>query len=139
MPLPAPNLDDRTFQDIVDEAKRLIPRYTKEWTNHNLSDPGVALIELFAWMSEMVLFRVNQVPDRMYVHFLNLVGIEPFPPSVAPADLTFWLSAPAERPVRVPAGTQVATVGEDAVVFSTSVETLVEPPVLFAAQAANAA
>ena len=93
MALPAPNLDDRTFQDIVDEAKRLIPRYTPEWTNHNLSDPGVALIELFAWMSEMVLFRVNQVPDRLFVHFLNLVGIEPFPPSVARADITFWLSA----------------------------------------------
>ena len=99
MALPAPNLDDRTFQDIVDEAKRLIPRYTPEWTNHNLSDPGVALIELFAWMSEMVLFRVNQVPDRLFVHFLNLVGIEPFPPSVARADITFWLSAAQERTV----------------------------------------
>ena len=51
MSLPAPDLDDRSFQDIVDEAKRLIPRYCPEWTNHNLSDPGVALIELFAWMS----------------------------------------------------------------------------------------
>ena len=97
MALPAPNLDDRTFQDIVDEAKRLIPRYTPEWTNHNLSDPGVALIELFAWMSEMVLYRVNQVPDRLFVHFLNLVGIEPFPPSVARADITFWLSAAQEN------------------------------------------
>ena len=67
MALPAPNLDDRKFQDIVDEAKRLIPRYCPEWTNHNLSDPGVALIELFAWMSEMVLYRLNQVPDRLYV------------------------------------------------------------------------
>ena len=62
MPLPAPELDDRKFQDIVDEAKRLIPRFCPEWTNHNVSDPGVALIELFAWMSEMVLYRVNQVP-----------------------------------------------------------------------------
>ena len=107
MPLDPPNLDDRTFQDIVDEAKRLIPRFTPEWTNHNVSDPGVALIELFAWMSEMVLYRVNQVPDRLYVHFLNLVGIEPFPPSVARADLTFWLSSPADRVVRIPAGTEV--------------------------------
>ena len=74
MPLPAPNLDDRRFQDIVDEAKRLIPRYCPEWTNHNVSDPGVALIELFAWMSEMVLYRINQVPERLYVHFLNMVG-----------------------------------------------------------------
>lgn len=137
MPLDPPHLDDRSFQDIVDETKRLIPRFTPEWTNHNVADPGVALIELFAWMSEMVLFRVNQVPDRMYVHFLNLVGIEPFPPSVAHADLTFWLSAPAQRPVRVPVGTQVATVGDEPVVFSTSVEQLVAPPELVAAQAST--
>ena len=109
MALPAPNLDDRKFQDIVDEAKRLIPRYCPEWTNHNLSDPGVALIELFAWMSEMILFRLNQVPDRLYIKFLDLVGIEPFPPSVARADLTFWLSAVLDHAVTVPAGTEVAT------------------------------
>jgi predicted phage baseplate assembly protein len=138
--LEPPNLDDRTFQDIVDETKRLIPRFTPEWTNHNVADPGVALIELFAWMAEMVLFRVNQVPERMYVHFLNLVGIEPFPPSVARTDLTFWLSAPAERAVRIPAGTEVSTVGDDTdtVVFSTSAEALVSPPELVAAKSAAA-
>ena len=130
MPLDPPNLDDRTFQDIVDETKRLIPRFTPEWTNHNVSDPGVALIELFAWVSEMVLYRVNQVPERMYVEFLNLVGIEPFPPSVAHTDLTFWLSAPAERIVRVPTGTEVSTaLGDaDAIVFSTSDEGVVGSP-----------
>jgi predicted phage baseplate assembly protein len=142
MPLPAPNLDDRSFQDIVDEAKRLIPRYCPEWTNHNLSDPGVALIELFAWMSEMVLFRINQVPERLYVHFLNLVGIEPFPPSVARVDLTFWLSSVLEQPVAVPAGTQVTTAlsatasaGREAVVFTTNRELLIAPPVLRSAVA----
>lgn len=146
MPLPAPNLDDRTFQDIVDEAKRLIPRFCPEWTNHNLSDPGVALIELFAWMSEMVLYRLNQVPDRMYVHFLNLVGIEPFPPAVARANLTFWLSAPLDQPVAVPAGTEVTTAlsttagaaGRDPVVFSTSSELVITPPVLRAALTGSA-
>jgi len=137
MALPAPNLDDRTFQDIVDEAKRLIPRYTPEWTNHNLSDPGVALIELFAWMSELVLFRVNQVPDRLFVHFLNLVGIEPFPPSVARADITFWLSAAQDSTVIVPAGMQVTTAretpGEQAVVFTTVDQLDIRPPELTAA------
>src|SRR6476659_1335339 len=130
MALPTPNLDDRTFQDIVDEAKRLIPRYTPEWTNHNLSDPGVALIELFAWMSEMVLYRVNQVPERLYTHFLNLVGIEPFPPSVARADLTFWLSAVLDDPAVVPAGTEVTTPtssGGDAIVVSTTEELIIAP------------
>jgi len=140
MPLDPPHLDDRTFQDIVDETKRMIPRFTPEWTNHNVSDPGVALIELFAWMSEMVLYRVNQVPERMYVHFLNLVGIEPFPPSVARADLTFWLSAPAERPVRVPERTEVSTVlrESDAVVFSTVHDAVVTPPELVAAHTSTA-
>jgi predicted phage baseplate assembly protein len=135
MPLPAPELDDRKFQDIVDEAKRLIPRYCPEWTNHNVSDPGVALIELFAWMSEMVLYRVNQVPERLYVHFLNMVGIEPFPPSVARADLTFWLSTVLDAPVIVPANTQVTTAigassAEEAVVFSTARDLEIAPPQL---------
>ncbi len=145
MPLPAPDLDDRKFQDIVDEAKRLIPRYCPEWTNHNLSDPGVALIELFAWMSEMVLFRINQVPERLYVHFLNMVGIEPFPPSVARVDETFWLSAVLETPVIVPAGTQVmTTVGAnpaniEPVVFTTSQDLVIAPPKLMAAMTTTAA
>src|SRR6201991_2537539 len=131
MPLPAPNLDDRRFQDIVDEAKRLIPRYCPEWTNHNVADPGVALIELFAWMSESVIFRLNQVPEKLYVHFLNLVGIEPFPPSVARADLTFWLSAALEQTVVVPAGTPVATAGApDRVVFATVDDLAIRPPEL---------
>ena len=63
MTLPPPRIDMRSFQDIVDEAKRLIPRYAPEWTDHNLSDPGVALIELFAWMTESIIYRLNQVPE----------------------------------------------------------------------------
>jgi predicted phage baseplate assembly protein len=140
--LPAPNLDDRRFQDIVDEAKRLIPRYCPEWTNHNLADPGVALIELFAWMSEMILFRLNQVPDRLYVRFLELVGIEPYPPSVARADLTFWLSTVLDHPVVVSAGTEVATTalatGGQEILFSTVEDLIIAPPKLFAARTGKA-
>ncbi len=138
MPLPAPNLDDRKFQDIVDETKRLIPRYCPEWTNHNLSDPGVALIELFAWMSEMILFRLNQVPDRLYTKFLDLVGIEPFPPSVARTELSFFLSTALDHAVTVPRGTPVATAGAagsgDEVLFATTDDLVIAPPVLVAAK-----
>ncbi|GAB2460638.1 baseplate J/gp47 family protein [Jatrophihabitans fulvus] len=144
MPLPAPDLDDRRFQDIVDEAKRLIPQYCPEWTNHNVSDPGVALIELFAWMSEMVLFRVNQVPERLYTHFLNMIGIEPFPPSVARVDITFWLSAVLDTPVVVPSGTQVMTTAgassgsPDAVIFTTAHDLVIAPPKLVGAMTTTA-
>lgn len=142
MALPVPNLDDRSFQDLVDEAKRLIPRYTPEWTNHNLSDPGVALIELFAWMSETVLYRLNQVPDKLFTHFLNLVGVEPFPPSVAMTPMTFWLSAVQDSPVSVPSGMQVATIadnGERPVVFTTVTELAVMQPEFKAAATTDAA
>jgi predicted phage baseplate assembly protein len=131
MSLPAPNLDDRRFQDIVDEAKRRITRYCPEWTDHNVSDPGVALIELFAWMTEMILYRVNQVPDRLYVKFLELVGIELFSAAPARTDLLFTLAAPSPEPIRIPAGTQVGTErgqGEDQIVFMTDEDLhLVQP------------
>jgi predicted phage baseplate assembly protein len=141
MALPSPDLDDRRFQDLVDEAKRLIPRHCPEWTNHNVSDPGVALIELFAWMSEMVLYRLNQVPDRYYTKFLELVGIELFPPSVARADLTFWLSSITDQVVRVPKGTEVATAPQadgSHVIFTTNELLEIRQPELVAALTAGA-
>jgi predicted phage baseplate assembly protein len=132
MSLPVPNLDDRKFQDIVDEAKRLIPTYCPEWTNHNLSDPGIALVELFAWMTEMTLFRLNQVPDVFYTHMLNLLGFERFPASAARADLTFWLVGPIDAPVVVPAGTPVATGGDIGVprVFTTLHDLTISQPTI---------
>ena len=109
MSLPAPDLDDRRFQDIVDEAKRRINRLCPDWTDHNVSDPGVALIELFAWMTEMTLYRLNQVPDRMYVKFLELVGVELFSAVPARHDLELNLTAPPAEPVRIPGRTQEST------------------------------
>ena len=135
MSLPAPDLDDRRFQDIVDEAKRRINRLCPEWTDHNVSDPGVALIELFAWMTEMTLYRLNQVPDRLYVKFLELVGVELFSAVPARADLLFRLTAARDDVVRVPAGTQVSTERRDdeaAIVFLTDSEMQVTPPTLVA-------
>ena len=110
MPLPTVTLDDRHFQDIVDEAKGLIPQFCPEWTDHNVSDPGVTLIELFAWMTDLLLYRVNQVPDRMYVKFLEMIGVRLDPPRAARAPITFYLSAPQPGPVTITENTEVATV-----------------------------
>jgi hypothetical protein len=59
MPLTVPSLDDRTYQDLRDEALARIPVHTPEWTNFNESDPGVTLIELFAFLTENLLYRSN--------------------------------------------------------------------------------
>jgi predicted phage baseplate assembly protein len=123
MPLLAPNLDDRRFQDLVDDAKRLVQQRTQRWTDHNVSDPGVTLIEAFAWMTDQLLYRLNRVPDRNYVKFLELIGVHLYPPAAAHAQVTFWLSAPLPSTVTIPAGTEVATVrtGEQLpIVFSTT-------------------
>ena len=106
--IPSPNLDDRSFEDIVQEAIRLIPQYCPEWTNHNPSDPGIALIELFAWMTEMTLYRLNRVPDKNYLAFLELMGVTLTPPQPARTVLQFAIHPKADRVV-VPQGTRVAT------------------------------
>lgn len=133
MTLPAPRLDDRQFQDIVDEAKRRLQRLCPDWTDHNVSDPGVAVIELFAWMTEMMLFRLNQVPDRLYLKFLELMGIRLHGTSAASTTVLFHLTMPQADPVHIAAGTQVATErhgDERQLVFMTDRDLVVTPPVL---------
>lgn len=127
MPIPVPNLDDRKFQELVDEAKRRIPRYAPSWTDHNVSDPGITLIELFAWMTEQYLFRLNQVPDKNFVTFLNLIGASLEPAKAAKGSVTFTLgAAPTEdRRVIIPAWTEVATERtetKEAIVFTTDAQ-----------------
>src|SRR6266487_5674937 len=105
MALPAPNLDDRRFQSLVDEAKRYVQQNCPEWSDHNVSDPGVTLIELFAWMTDLILYRLNRVPDRNYLKFLELLGVGLFPPTAARTGVTFWLSAPQPDIIHVPLAT----------------------------------
>jgi predicted phage baseplate assembly protein len=122
MALPVPNLDDRRFQDLVDDAKRLVQQRCPEWTDHNVSDPGVTLIEAFAFMADQLLYRLNRVPDRQYVRFLDLIGVRLFPPMAARAPLTFYLSAPQPDTVHIAPGTQAATIRtetDEAIVFTT--------------------
>lgn len=120
--LPSSNLDDRTFADLVDECMLRIPRYCPEWTDHNLSDPGVTLIELFAWLTDQMLLRFNQVPRKNYVAFLELLGIRLQPPKPAQTDLAFYLTSDLSETYTIPEGTEVATVRTEqqpAIVFST--------------------
>jgi hypothetical protein len=74
MPIPLPELDDRPYPELVAEARALIPTLYPAWTNHNPTDPGIALVELLAWLTEMVLYRLDQVPEANYWAFLKLLN-----------------------------------------------------------------
>lgn len=74
MPIPLPNLDDRTYAELTAEAQALIPSLHPTWTNHNPSDPGMVLIELLAWLTEMLLFQVNEIPAANTDKFLKLLN-----------------------------------------------------------------
>lgn len=140
MSLPAPNLDDLRFQkDLVDEARKRIIHYCPEWTDYNLSDPGITLIELFAWMTELMVYRLNRVPDKNYIKFLELLGLQRKPASSARADLTFWLSvslpisAENQQSVIIPRGFQVRSDSstDEEIIFSTDRELEIVPPKLY--------
>src|SRR5881275_3339465 len=125
MLLQTPRLDDRSFQQIVDTVKSEIGKKCPEWTDHNVSDPGVTLIELFAWMTDMLLYRVNQVPDKNYIKFLELIGVQLEEPRAAIAPITFYLSAAQPVDVMIPANTEVATVRTEtnpAIIFTTEAD-----------------
>jgi len=119
--IPKSNLDDRTFDDIVEEAIRLIPRYCPEWTNHNPTDPGITLVELFAWMTEMTLYRLNQVPEKIYLSLLELMGLSLIPPQCARAVIRFFPVEGYKKPVQIKSGTQIAAIAsnDDTYMFET--------------------
>ncbi|MCX2954574.1 putative baseplate assembly protein [Lentzea sp. NEAU-D7] len=141
MAIPAPNLDDRRFQDLVDDAKRMVMRRCPEWTDHNVSDPGVTLIETFAFMVDQLLYRLNRVPDRMYLKFLDLIGLRLIPPAAASVDVTFWLSSAAHTELLVPAGTVTATLRtetQESTAFSTVAPLMIVPCELSTARTQDA-
>jgi predicted phage baseplate assembly protein len=128
--LPAPNLDDRTFQNLVDESRRHVQRRCPEWSDHNISDPGITLIETFAMMVDQLVYRLNRVPDRNYIKFLDLLGLELRAPGAAQGEATFWLAAPQPQTITVRAETEVSTDRtdvDDPIVFSTTEQLNIVP------------
>lgn len=84
---PVPSLDDRQFDDLMEELLALIPVYCPEWSWHSPADPGITLLELFAYLTDVMLYRVNYMPVRNLFAVLNLLGIQPLPPASARTQL----------------------------------------------------
>src|ERR1041385_4562907 len=89
MPLVQTKLDDKTFEVLVEASTKLIPRYSPEWTDHNRHDPGITLIELFAWLTEMQQFYLDAIGPESYLKFLKLLGTKPAPAVAARTEINF--------------------------------------------------
>ena len=131
MTLPQLSFDDRSFQELFSEARKRVQDKCPEWTEHNISDPGMTLIELFAWMTDMLVYRLNRVPDKLHVALLDLLGIDLEAPKAADTNLRFELTEPPARALTLKAfDTEVMTLhtgADDPVVFRVA-EDFVIPP-----------
>lgn len=124
MPILPPRLDDRSFDDLLEDLIARIPAHTPEWTNPRLGDPGRTLLELFAWLGDALLYRVNLIPERQRLVFLKLLGqgLRPARPATGIVSLAF--AQPTElAAVTLAAGARVKA----AVPFETLSETTVLP------------
>jgi hypothetical protein len=124
MSLPLPDLDDKTFEELLEEAKKLIPLYAPEWTDHNLHDPGITFIEHFAWLTEMQLYSLNRITDRHLLKYLGLLGIRPSPATPSRVDVQIT----SDDFKTISAGTPLKTVSASSeVMFETDEEIEVLP------------
>jgi predicted phage baseplate assembly protein len=109
-----PIIDDRSYASLVDEARARIPRYTPEWTNLNESDPGIVLTQLFAWLTELQIYRLSKVPELHYLKFLELLGLELEPAQAATAKLALQVTPTFNKTsIIVPAKTQISSAEPD--------------------------
>ena len=121
MPVPPPLLDSRTLQDILAQLREAAAADVPEWTPPPEGDAGTMLQRIFARLLELALQRLNQVPEKNLLAFLDTMGVSLLPPAAATVPLTFS-STPGSPPIFVPKGMQAGTLpsGEQpAVIFET--------------------
>lgn len=129
MPITPPDLDDLTYDRTVEELLRRLPVYAPELTDHNDSNPAVALIQLFAYLGEQVGYRLNRIPEKVHVELLLLLGIKLDPARAARSRVALLLADPrTATALTLPAGARVkAAKGQPPPTFETEVAVDVVP------------
>ena len=118
MALILPNLDDKSFQQIADESRLLIPSTAPEWTDHNVHDPGITFAELFAWLAEISHYRLNRTSAASYQRFFALMGVTPLAAQAAAVSVAFEFN-PLAQGVLAPANTKMWAIGLESLPFQT--------------------
>jgi hypothetical protein len=108
--LQPPNLDDRTFEDLVAEAINYVRGTSSAWDDLSFGDPGRVLLEAFAYITEIMIYRLNRLPEKVYIEFLRLIGVKLYPPGVAHTHLVFNIVKAQSTPIPIDKGTIVSTV-----------------------------
>jgi hypothetical protein len=131
MTLRSPKLDDRTFDQLMADALRVVQQKGIDWTDLSPGDPGIVLLELFAHLTEVMLYRLNRLPEKAYIEFLRLLGVTIQPPAAAGVDLLFSRSRASKNPILIPRGTRVTVerpaAGQEPPVFITVEEATILP------------
>ncbi|MFI7124739.1 hypothetical protein ACIBQ1_03545 [Nonomuraea sp. NPDC050153] len=132
MTIPPLTLDDLTWARMTEAIRARIPSASLgQWTLHAPVDPGVALLELYAWLLEQRLYLLDQVPDTLVRGVLRLLGITDPAPAVPAATVLALASGAAPGalpPAVVPAGTElVHALGTQRLVFTTDDDVALVP------------
>jgi hypothetical protein len=129
MSIPPPPLDSRDYAQLLADARSLAGERAPGWTDMTAGDPGEVLLELFAFLTESMIYRVNRLPERMYVAFLNLIGVSLEPPSAADVLLRFTLPTATDVATPIPRGTRAGSGGGQpaGTVFATVDDAVIDP------------
>jgi len=130
MSLRSPNLDDRTWDDLMAEAKAKVKQHCPAWNDRSVNDPGIVLLEAFAYLTDTMIYRINRLPEKAYIEFLRLLGVQLEPPAAATVRLELTRTG-GNDVIEIPRGTRVAVERTDAqaapVVFATLKDARIEP------------
>ena len=107
-----PNLDDQKYDDIVETARRKVMQIFPDWSNFNPSDPGLTILELFAWLKEMQQYHLNHISHIGVLSCLLLLGITPLKAAAAKVIAVFSKTQPPqESPYTIAIGFPFAAEG----------------------------
>jgi len=128
MSLPIPDLDNKNFSQIIEEVKACLPTLAPEWTDYNLSDPGITILELLAWLTDIEIYRLNRITEKHILKFLKLLNSLPEPVKPATTWITFSLPENYTNIIHIPQGTNLIAIDKDiSLHFETTEDIYVHP------------